>query len=117
MLARQSYGSAADELLRCDVFPERESVRVQPVGSLDLATADVLDAQLEQLRAAGFRSLVIDLRRLLFMDSTGLRLLLRWSETARTDGVALSIVPGGPTVQRVFELTGTLGALPFVAAE
>ena len=51
------------------------------------------------------------------MDSTGLRLLLRWSETARTDGVALSIVPGGPAVQRVFELTGTLGALPFVAAE
>ena len=114
--AREPVASTVDESLRCDVISEREAVRVCPVGSVDLATVGVLEAKLEELQAAGFRSLVIDLRGLDFMDSTGLRLLLRWSATARTDGVALGIVPGGPTVQRVFEITCTVHELPFIAA-
>ena len=115
--ALEPVASTVDESLRCDVIPERTSVRVCPVGSLDLATVDVIEAKLEELWAAGFRALVIDLRGLDFMDSTGLRILLRWSATARRDGVALGIVPGGPAVQRVFEITCTAQSLPFVAAD
>ena len=115
--AHTSFTSSVDESLRCDVIPERESVRVCPVGSLDLATAGVLEAKLEELWGAGFGALVIDLRGLDFMDSTGLRLLLHWSDTARRDRVTLGIVPGNRTVQRVFEITCTVQALPFVAAD
>ena len=35
---------------------------------------------------------------------------------ARRDGFTLSLVRGSAAVQRVFELTGTAGALPFVDA-
>jgi anti-sigma B factor antagonist len=102
--------------LHCEVVPERDVVRVRPVGTLDLATVPLLEEQLAQLRAAGFTAVLLDLRGLEFMDSTGLRLMLRWDAAARADGFSLGIVPGSPVIQRVFELTGTEPHLPFVAA-
>ncbi len=83
-------------------------------GSLDVAAAPVLDAQLRELRDAGFRRLVVDLSGLAFMDSSGLRLLLGWNDEAGRDGFELAVVPGPPAVQRVFELTGATELLPFV---
>lgn len=109
-----SQPEAANELLTCEVVPERDLVRVCPRGALDVATASVLEEQLAELRAAGFRRLLIDLRELRFMDSTGLRLVLRWDAAARSDGFELGVMAGGPAIQRVFELTGTLERLPFV---
>ena len=50
------------------------------------------------------------------MDSTGLRAVLALDAEARRDGFTLSLVRGSAAVQRVFELTGTAGALPFVDA-
>ena len=61
---------------RVDVHPERDSVRVVPVGELDTATADELQTKLCELREAGFDRVVLDLRELEFLDSTGLRLLV-----------------------------------------
>jgi anti-sigma B factor antagonist len=104
----------AQESLQCEIWPERDAVRVRPVGTLDMATAPLLEDQLGELRTAGFRALLVDLRGLRFMDSTGLRLMLRWDAAARSDGFELRIVPGEPAIQRVFELTGTLDRLPFV---
>jgi len=98
----------------CEVRPERGAVRVFALGSLDVATVPALESQLTELRDAGFRRLIIDLSKLGFMDSTGLRLLLKWDAEARQDGFAIDLVPGPPAVQRVFELTGTAGLLPFI---
>ena len=103
----------SDAPLRCEVVPERDAVRVVPVGTLDLATAPTLEQRLAELRAAGFQSLIVDLGRLDFMDSTGLRLILRWDAAARSDGFTLSVAPGNPTVMRVFEVTGTSDLIPF----
>jgi anti-anti-sigma factor len=107
--------SATDgESLNCEVVPERETVRIRPVGSLDMATAGVLEARLSEVLGAGFQRVLLDLSGLDFMDSTGLRLVLRWDAAARADGFTLAVVPGSPTVQRVFEITGTTGHVPFV---
>jgi anti-sigma B factor antagonist len=102
--------------LICGVMPERDGVRVSLVGSLDCATAAVLEQQLEELLDAGFRRLIIDLGRLSFMDSTGLRLALRWNAAARADGWEIGFLPGSPVIQRVFEVTGTTDAVPFIRA-
>jgi anti-sigma B factor antagonist len=96
----------------CDVQTEGDVVRVVPTGDLDMATAPLLDARLAELRR-DFRQLILDLSRLDFIDSTGLRLLLRYDAEARQDGFNLRLIPGPPAVQRVFELTGTLRLLPF----
>ena len=101
------------ESLRCDVLPERDHVRVRPVGTLDMANAPVLEKQLIELRDAGFGELMVDLRRLVFMDSSGLRLLLRWNAESRSNGFRLILVPGAPEIQRLFDITGMTDKLPF----
>jgi anti-sigma B factor antagonist len=105
--------SAAPERFLCEVQTERDAVRVSPVGELDLATVPTLDARLGELREAGFRQLIVDLGRLEFIDSTGLRLLLRYDAEARQDGFSFSLTRGPAAVQRVFELSGTFGLLTF----
>lgn len=118
----ESYLSAnlptlhSDPALRCELVPERDAVRIVPVGSLDMATAPVVDEQLAELRAAGFRALILDLGRLDFMDSSGLRLILRWDAAARSDGFKLTVAPGNSTVMRVFQVTGTTDRIPFADA-
>jgi anti-sigma B factor antagonist len=100
-----------------DVRRERESARVLPIGELDLATVGRLDRALGELRGDGVRRVVVDLRGLTFMDSTGLSLLLRWGHDADRDGFDLALVHGGRPIRRLFELTGAEGRLTFVDPE
>jgi anti-anti-sigma factor len=109
-----SLDRAEFEPFRCEIDPDRASVRIRPVGELDLATVPVVDAQLSELVAAGFTSLVLDLRELRFLDSTGLRLLLSWDARSRTDEFDLRLIPGPAPVQRVFDLAGAADILVFV---
>jgi len=114
-MSLESDRAEGPESFRCEVQPERGAARVFAVGSLDIATVEVLDAQLRELREAGFRRLIVDLGRLRFMDSTGLRLLLKWDAAARGDGYAIEVAPGPPAVQRLFEITGSLDLLRFTS--
>ena len=105
-----------EEPFRCEVTPQRDTVVVRPVGELDLVNAPALEAQINALREAGFRRLVLDLRGLSFMDCRGLHLILRCDAMARGDGLALKLIPGTRAVQRVFEIAGVAERLPFVTA-
>jgi anti-sigma B factor antagonist len=104
------------EPFHCEVSPDGDTVRVRPIGELDLATAPILEAQLTELREAGYRQIVLDLRGLLFVDSTGLHVILRHDAEARRDGFSLALVPGSPEVQRIFEVAGVSSRLPFIDA-
>ena len=42
------------EPFRVEVYPERDSVRVVPVGEVDIATVGEIDARLRELSQAGF---------------------------------------------------------------
>jgi anti-anti-sigma factor len=101
------------EPFRCDIDPGDGRIRVIPRGEVDVATAPELDGRLRELRASGFDRLLLDLRDVTFMDSTGLRLILSWDEVARSDGLRFELLPGPPHVQRLFEITGVLARLPF----
>jgi anti-anti-sigma factor len=92
-------------------------VRVAPAGELDMAFAPVLASTIAELRDSGFNHLIVDLRALDFVDSTGLRLLLELNSAAQADSHRLELIAGPPEVQRVFELTGTLAILPFRASD
>ena len=82
-------------------------VVVVPAGELDLSCVDALDDQVRELRAAGFDRITVDLRRLTFIDSTGLRILLSLRNDAKRRRQSLTLIRGPRTVQRVFELTAT----------
>ena len=94
------------ESFRVETGRDGDAWWVRPVGELDLDTAPRLDQELAAARAAGAARLVLDMRALTFMDSTGLRLVIRWDTTARDEGFDFAIVPGADVVQRVFRLTG-----------
>lgn len=101
------------EPFRCELEPHRDVVHIRPIGELDMAAAPVVDAQLDELAAAGFAHLVLDLRGVSFLDSSGLRLILVWDAKARTEGLVFELVPGPAPVQRMFDVTGVAGRLRF----
>jgi anti-sigma B factor antagonist len=96
-----------EETFRCEVVAEREVARVLPHGELDLATTSVLKSTLDELFDAGLPHIVLDLQELTFIDSTGLRMVVRAKRTARERDVRLDLLPGPPDVHRLFEITGT----------
>jgi anti-anti-sigma factor len=108
--------SDGSEPFRCEVSGEHGTATVHAVGALDVATVPVLDSQLAELRDAGIRRLILDLRGLDFMDSTGLRCILKYDAEARLDGFSIELIHGPHAVRRVFELTGTTAHLPFIDA-
>jgi anti-sigma B factor antagonist len=61
---------------------------------------------LRQALTAGCSRLVIDLRNLAFIDSTGLVLLTRWDLGAERDGYDMALIPGREPIHRLFRLTG-----------
>ncbi len=86
-------------------------------GELDLAGAPEMEASLAAVERDELTRLVIDLGRLQFIDSTGLRLLLQADARAKEQGYELLLRPGAQAVQRVFEVTGALAILRFEGLE
>jgi anti-sigma B factor antagonist len=82
-------------------------------GELDLASSPALQEELERLSAAGGGRVIIDLRGIEFMDSTGLSALVRAQGQLEQAGRPLGIVPGTQQVQRLLELTGVAERLEF----
>jgi anti-sigma B factor antagonist len=79
---------------------------VAPTGELDLSGAAVLQAELDRLADEGeLGGVVLDLRGLEFMDSTGLRTLVSADQRAREAGRRLAIVRGPEAVDRIFNVT------------
>jgi anti-sigma B factor antagonist len=82
------------------------------VGELDMATTPGLKKHLTTLARTHKGLVVIDLRQLTFLDSTGIAALVEADSYARRDGWNLAIVKGPPQVQRVLELCGLTEVLP-----
>jgi anti-anti-sigma factor len=83
-----------------------DTVTMRLEGELDIATTAGADSELRRVEQGGARVIVLDLRGLTFMDSTGLGLLVSAAARARGGGHRLAIVRGPAAVQRVLELTG-----------
>jgi anti-anti-sigma factor len=76
-------------------------------GELDTATVPDLEGHLAPFEGNGVTAIMLDLRELTFIDSTGLHAILRARDRATTDGHRLILVGARPSARRLFELTGT----------
>lgn len=90
--------------------------RLQAAGPLDTVGARRLEAALSSLLADDDTGrLVLDLSGVTFVDSAGLRSVLRLYGHCLKMRRELSIIPAPPAVQRVFALTRAADVLPFTA--
>jgi anti-sigma B factor antagonist len=80
-------------------------VHVALVGELDLSTVAKVQEELRRAEAKSPATLVVDLSKLTFLDSTGLRCIVTADERARDEGRRIVIVRGPDAVQRVFAIT------------
>ena len=84
-------------------------------GELDLSGAPPLEEEIAELSARdGVRRVVLDLRELEFMDSSGLRTVALAERSLSAAGRELVLVRGREAVQRVFSITRMDERLRFV---
>jgi len=76
-------------------------------GELDLATAPALNDHLAVTEQDSVRTIMLDLRDVTFVDSSGLLVFLQAGQRAGVNGHRLVIVGATPTTRQVFEITGT----------
>jgi anti-anti-sigma factor len=83
-------------------------------GEFDMAATFTVEPALERLLdEPGLETLALDLSDLRFVDSTGVGVIVRLADETRERGIDLTIAPGPPEVQRVFEVSGLVDVLPF----
>lgn len=103
-----------DRLFSVKRHDVRDGVLLSLRGELDLTTASMAEDELIEAQES-YELVVLDLRELWFMDSTGLRLIVIAERRARDSGHRLVVVQGPPQLQRVLELTGLIEFLDVIA--
>jgi anti-sigma B factor antagonist len=91
---------------RVDVRQEKGGTVIAVSGELDLASSPAFEAELDRVFGSDEPVVILDLRQLDFMDSTGLSVLIRAHQTAENADRRLWLVKGPPQVQRLLTLTG-----------
>jgi anti-sigma B factor antagonist len=81
-------------------------IRLALAGEFDLSNAAQLEDALKDVERDRPALLILDLRELTFMDSTGLRVMVSADSRARDDSRRLAVVQGPESVHRVFRITG-----------
>jgi anti-sigma B factor antagonist len=111
--AAHSGSPSALEVIESDL----DGVRIVTVcGDLDLATAGTLCSRVQAACRDGRRRLLLDLTRLDFCDSQGLRALIGTAHEVAVSAGRLAVVPPDQgAVSRLFALTGAGEFLPLRA--
>ena len=94
---------------------EPYGVRAALSGEIDVSTVEDAEKGLRAAMDGGNGLIAIDLREVTFLDSSGLRLLLRLHKDLDDAGRRLVVVQGPRRVARVFELTGADAQLEMVS--
>jgi anti-sigma B factor antagonist len=99
-----------------DVQEREGSVLVRLSGEIDLAAVEAIETELLPLEKR-FPTVILDLRGVTFLDSTGLRAIVSADARARKNGSELKIVRGPEQVQKILYLSGLDKILPLVDPE
>lgn len=98
--------------LTLETSTEGETAVIALAGELDLAGASALE---QEIALVDRDAIVLDLRGLEFMDSSGLRAIVVASQRVQDAGRRFALIPGAAQVMRVFDITRMRERLEFVA--
>ena len=88
--------------------------RLELIGELDLATVTRLTDAVDAMVSRKVEHLTLDLRRLAFLDSSGLRELILLRDRAAGEGWDLALVRPPQPALSIFQITRAEEHLPFV---
>ena len=97
---------------RVEVRREDSAIVLAVSGELDLASSPALEQELARVERSDSMIVIIDLRELEFMDSTGLSVVVKAHQRAQETGQRFGLVKGRPQVQRLLTLTGVAERMP-----
>lgn len=105
---------AVQEHLRIELRREQDLAILELDGELDLASAPLFQTEIDSKEVVAAAKLLIDLRQLSFIDSTGLRVLFSAQSQARQRGQQFAVTRGSEQVQRLLTITRMGEHLDFV---
>ncbi|MBV9796438.1 MAG: STAS domain-containing protein [Solirubrobacterales bacterium] len=103
---REEAAITVQDNLRVQVQVQDGLILLAVSGELDLASAPMLAEQLQRADEVDADVVLVDLRELDFMDSTGLHLLLKAHKRAQELGRRFVLVKGNKQIERLLSLTG-----------
>ena len=89
---------------------------VELFGEIDIAGAGLITTHLDQVTATARPRIVVDLRRVGFIDAGVLEPLVRARDRALRRGGELSLICTDPRILRTLRLAGLLPAFPLTQA-
>src|SRR3954454_23310099 len=108
------YGSEGMKDFDIKRLDDTVQVHLQLCGDLDLYRAPAFDDALVEVEGEKWPTIVLDMRKLEFLDSMALRLIMRTQARAKQDGRRLLIVRGPAFLDRVLNLSGLTEHLDIV---
>ena len=94
------------------IGPTGDCAVLQIAGELDAYTAPFLRDRMRDLTAVGVVNVIADLRKVDFLDSTGLGVLIGGLKRFREHGGSLAPVASQPRILKIFQITGLTAVLP-----
>jgi RND superfamily putative drug exporter len=116
-VARVSPAALDSEDLSVQVHRSAERVTFVLTGDLDLVTGGAFREQLAAVERERPPLIVIDLRELRFMDSSGLAQLVRATQQARAEQRRLVLVTGSKPIDRILAVSGVTQGLVETTAD
>ena len=104
--AGSRYAPIVESSFRVDVRSRDRTALVVVSGELDVASGPTLEQELAKADASDAQLVILDLRDLEFIDSTGLSILIKAHQQAEASGRRFAVVRGRSQVQRLLGLTG-----------
>jgi anti-sigma B factor antagonist len=94
-----------DEHLQINLRQDHDMVVLRLVGELDLAGAPLFESEIEGAEVGAAAVVVLDLRALRFIDSTGLRVIFSAHARSIERGQQFAVTQGSEQVQRLLSIT------------
>jgi anti-anti-sigma factor len=86
-------------------------------GELDRGSARTLEAEIERLCEEGVSGITLDLRKLAYIDSIGVAVIVFRSGLCHRRGYEFALIPGSRFIHGAFEQAGVTELLSFQAKE
>ena len=108
--------SITDDLpfeLSVDAIPGQVTIRLR--GELDLATLPGFAEAIREAEDSGAPRVLVDLRELQFIDSSGVGELLRAADRSRQNGHVVQLIRNDGPVEQTLKMMGVADLLPRAA--